>query len=380
MKKIAFLVLSIAILSACNGKKMQIEVSNPSNLDKVNEMVEIDWQTISGQLELSANNDIILLDEAGKQVPYQVLKKGEADAMSVIFPATVKAGSKAVFVAKQGKPEQFAARVFGRQIPERKDDFAWENDRMAFRMYGPALAKENPSNGVDIWLKRTEELIVDKFYHNEIVNKKSYHVDHGDGLDCYKVGHTLGAGGIAPYVNDSLWVGNHYDSFRILDNGPLRFSFELTYNNIPVSGKSVKGTLRISLDAYSQMNKAEISYSGDIETPQVAGGIFLHPIIGITKTDVAAGYIAYAENAVSDAGLASGRNYVGVVMPGMKEAKQTATHLLSIANYQSGQAYTYYFGAGWSKWGFETDDAWFNYMAEYAQQVQQPLQATVLSK
>lgn len=380
MKKIAVLILSVVAFWACDGKKIQIEVSNPSTLDKVNEMVEIDWQSISRPLNVAAGADIVLLDEAGKQVPCQVLKKGGEDAVSIIFPATVKAGAKSVFVAKAGKPKQFSPLVFGRQVAERKDDFAWENDRMAFRMYGPALADENPSNGVDIWLKRTEDLIVDKFYHDELVNKKSYHVDHGDGLDCYKVGHTLGAGGIAPYFNDSLWVGNHYDSFRIIDDGPLRFSFELTYNSIPVSGKGLKETIRISLDAYSQMNKAEVTFTGDVEPVKLAGGIFLHQIIGVTKTDVAAGYIAYAENAVSDAGLASGRNYVGVVMPGMKEAKQTAVHLLALADYKIGQAYTYYFGAGWSKWGFEIDDTWFRYIADYSQSVRQPLQAVVLSE
>lgn len=380
MKKIAILVLSVVILSACNEKKMQVEVNNPSTLDKTNEMVEIAWQTVADQLALTPEENFVVLDGAGKQVPYQVLTKGEGANQSIIFPATMKAGEKAVFTLKTGKPEAFSPRTFGRQIPERKDDFAWENDRIAFRMYGPALANENPSNGVDIWLKRTEALVINKFYEDDLKNNKSYHVDHGEGLDCYKVGHTLGAGGIAPYFNDSLWVGNHYDSFRILDEGALRFSFELTYNSIPVSGKSLKATVRISLDAYSQLNKAEVVYTGDVETVQVAGGIFLHQIIGVTKADVAAGYIAYAENAVSDAGLAAGRNYIGVVMPGMKETKQNATHLLAIADYKMGQSYTYYFGAGWNKWGFETDDAWFNYVANYSQSVQQPLQATVLSK
>ena len=380
MKKIAILLLSVVILSACNDKKMRIEVINPSALDKTNEMVEVSWQTISQGLGLSAEAAFVVLDEQGKQVTYQVITKGLETNQSVIFPATVKAGEKATFSFKAGQPEPFAPRVFGRHVPERKDDFAWENDRIAFRMYGPALADENPSNGVDTWLKCTDELIMERFYKEDLSGEKSYHVDHGEGLDCYKVGHTLGAGGISPYFNDTLWVGNHYDSSRVLDNGPLRFTFELTYNTIPVSNKGVKAVLRISLDAYSQLNKAEVVYSGDADVTKVAGGIFLHDIIGVTKTDVAAGYIAYAENAVSDAGLAAGRNYIGVVMPGMKEAKQDDTHLLAIADYSANQPYTYYFGAGWNKWGFETDDAWFNYMADYAKNVQQPLQVNVLSK
>ena len=51
-------------------------------------------------------------------------------------------------------------KVFGRFVPERKDDFAWENEYAAFRMYGPALKPENPSNGVDLWLKTSPELVV----------------------------------------------------------------------------------------------------------------------------------------------------------------------------------------------------------------------------
>lgn len=380
MNKIVVLLVSIIALSACNEKKLQLEVSNTSAQNKTNEMVEVDWQTVSEPLALSPQTRFVVLDENNRQTPYQVVTRGKGANQSIIFPATVNAGGKAVFTIKKGKPDEFTPRVFGRQVPERKDDFAWENDRIAFRMYGPALAGENPSNGVDIWLKRTEDLIINKFYKEDLNEGKSYHVDHGEGLDCYKVAHTLGAGGIAPFFNDSLWIGNHYDSFRILDNGPLRFSFELTYDNIPVPNKNLKMILRISLDAHSQMNKAEVRFEGDYEAMQVAGGIFLHQIIGVTKTDVSAGFIAYAENAVSDAGLAAGRSYVGVVMPGMTEARQTAIHLLGIADYKKDQAYTYYFGAGWSKWGFETDNDWFQYVANYAQSVQQPLQITVLSK
>jgi len=40
----------------------------------------------------------------------------------------------------------------GRLVPERKDDFTWENNRSAFRLYGPALkATGEISNGMDFW-------------------------------------------------------------------------------------------------------------------------------------------------------------------------------------------------------------------------------------
>ena len=43
------------------------------------------------------------------------------------------------FVSCQAQQEAVKAKVYGRYVPERKDDFAWENEYAAFRMYGPAL-------------------------------------------------------------------------------------------------------------------------------------------------------------------------------------------------------------------------------------------------
>ncbi len=378
MKKVLLLMFLSVALAACSGKSLKLEITNPSSLDKNNEMVETCPDMIREKLALAQNEKFIILDEAGKQVVYQLVTKGTETIQSVIFPVSVKAEGKVIYTIKKGKPETFVSKVFGRQVPERKDDFAWENDRISFRMYGPALAKENPSNGVDIWLKNTEELVVDQFYRDELEKGLSYHVDHGKGLDCYKVGHTLGAGGISPYVDNKLWVGNHYDSYKILDNGPLRITFELTYDSIPVADKKIKQTVQISLDAYSQLNKAEVSCEGDFDTIQLAGGIFLHKVLGDIKTDIESGYIAYAENAISDAGLASGRDYIAVVLPGMTNVVQDETHLLALAGYKKGDKLTYYFGAGWNKWGFETDDAWFKYVSDYATSLKDPLKVNIL--
>ena len=41
-------------------------------------------------------------------------------------------------------------------MPERLDDFAWENDLVAFRAYGSAIrrTKGPEDSGIDCWLKR----------------------------------------------------------------------------------------------------------------------------------------------------------------------------------------------------------------------------------
>lgn len=258
--------------------------------------------------------------------------------------------------------------VFGRQVPERLDDFTWENDRMAYRVYGPALAADgqNPSNGVDIWLKKTEDLIVDKFYKDELEGGLSYHVDRGLGLDCYKVGHTLGAGGIATFVDGQIAVEGNYTTAEVLSMTPANLTFQLTYDNVKSGDKVLTKKVIVSLDAGSQMNKATVSYDGDFETLELAAGIFIHDGSGVQLIDQENGFLAYAEDAVSDAGVPAGRNYVGVIFTTPVTAVFTDdVHMAGIVNYTKGEELVYYFGGGWSEWGFDTDDAWFDYVKNF---------------
>ena len=53
--------------------------------------------------------------------------------------------------------------LFARFVPEREDDFAWENDLVAFRAYGPALRNQVDA-GTDCWLKRVKYPILNKWY------------------------------------------------------------------------------------------------------------------------------------------------------------------------------------------------------------------------
>ena len=370
MKKIVVFLFAVSLLtvSACSEKILNVEITNETSIEKKNEMITVSWADLTQKLSLQGENSIIILNETGSQIPYQILFKGMDVPQEVIFQVSLNPGEKAIYTIKTGKAETFVKKTHGRAVPERKDDFAWENDRIAFRMYGPALAKENPSNGVDIWLKRTDSLIIDKFYKDDLENGLSYHVDHGLGLDCYKVAHTLGAGGIAPYINDSLFAGGFYTAAKVLDSGELRTAFELTYDSVPAAdGKLFSQKMIITIDAGSQLNKAVVSYDGDFDKMQVAGGIWLHKEIGNIFENKDDGCIAYGETATSDAGVPAGRNYIGVIFPdGVAGIKQQDEHLLAIADYNKGDEITYYFGGGWSKWGFDSDQAWFDYIKDYA--------------
>lgn len=373
VKRTLFSFVTAGILLSCTSQPRTIVVNNFTDFDRKGEMVEVDLSKTNCDF---SNKTFVLKDQNGQEVPYQVLSENDTPR-TLLFQADVPAQSASDYSLSEGTPSAVTAKVFARYIPERKDDFAWENDLAAYRMYGPALANEYPSNGVDIWLKRTDELIVDKFYHDELKKGLSYHIDHGLGLDCYKVGHMLGAGGIAPYT-DQLWVGNHYDHYEINVAGPLRTVFTLTYDSMQVADSYYKQTVTITVDAGSLLNKATVRLEGPATSDmKLAAGIFLHgekAVDGITYTELEKNLIGYAERATSDAGVPAGRNYVGVYMPGIDlDTKNEGDHLLILSNYEPGYEFTYYFGGGWSEWKFPTDNDWFKALDNFSQTKACPL-------
>ena len=381
MKNWKALMMSFALFVSCTVNHISVQVTNSSDVVHNHTTVEIPWADIVAKLPTANPAKLVVTDaKTGKELTHQIIYLGETMPQMLIFQVTLAAKASAKIFIREGTPKQMvASKTFGRFVPERKDDFAWENDRIAFRMFGPALAAENPSDGVDLWLKKTEKLIVDQFYHDDLNNHKSYHVDHGEGLDCYSVGHTLGCGGIAPFINDTLWAGNHYIAQRALDNGPLRTTFILTYNNLPVGKEIFSKEIIISLDAGSQFNKGIVSFDGKFTNIKLAAGIFLHNDQGNIKTDIVAGFNALGENATSDAGVPAGRNYVATVIPDgkMSGSLKQQDHILAIAPYTKGEKFTYYFGGGWSQWGFPDDEAWFDHVAAFTAKLKNPLKVTI---
>lgn len=258
--------------------------------------------------------------------------------------------------------EAVQPKVFGRFVPERKDDFAWENEYAAFRMYGPALKAENPSNGVDLWLKASPELIVDSFYYREHVLGLPYHINYGKGLDCYKVGHTCGAGGLVVLANDTTYIGGPYDRWEILEQTPERLVFKLEYDSLLVAGHILKESITITAEAGEPLNRADVVLTGDYEGELlVGGGIFMHDTIDHFEVYENLGTVYYEEDALSDKAAAKmnydfngstsqGRIYLTVRTPEATVTDMQDGNLIAVKEYQLGDTLTYYFGATWSEW------------------------------
>ena len=258
--------------------------------------------------------------------------------------------------------EAVQPKVYGRYVPERKDDFAWENEYAAFRMYGPALRPENPSNGVDLWLKSSPELVVDSFYYREHVLGLPYHINYGKGLDCYKVGHTCGCGGLVVIANDTTWIGGAYDRWEILEQTPDKFVFRLEYDSLLVAGHILHESITITAEAGQQQNKAEVILTGDYSGEMlVGGGIYLHDTVDYYLTIPEVGYVFYEEDALSDKTAAKmnyeyngsttqGRVQISVKTPGATLTEIRDGNLIAVRPYELGDTLTYYFGAMWSEW------------------------------
>ena len=394
---------------ACNDSRtVTVTVTNPLAMERSNEMVEVSMETVTDRLGLADTAQIVVLNADGQQVPYQITYDGK-----VIFPAAIPAGGTATYTIQTGTPEAFDVKACGRCYPERMDDMAWENDLVAFRAYGPALqAKGERGFGYDLFTKyNTTEPMLEAMYAKELdketlakiaelkktdpkaaaelSRERSYHIDHGYGMDCYAVGPTLGAGVAALMVNDTIIYPWCYKNQEILDNGPLRFTVKLEFTPLTVKGDStVVETRLITLDAGSHLNKTVVSYSNLKETLPIVAGIVLHEPDGAVVADAANGYITYVDPTT---GPDNGKIFMGAAVPAVvkdaktvlfsekekKERNNADGHVLAVSDYEPGSEYVYYWGFAWDKADIKTADAWNRYMADFAQKVRNPLTVKV---
>jgi len=371
-KRVCFILLTAILFGCATSKKgVTLHISNPGTTDRENEMVEVSWHEVRQHLSLSEDQAIVVTSNAGEQIPYQLVTNGSDSVETLIFPATLKAGASGTYQIAAGEPDAFQPLVYGRLVPERKDDFTWENNRTAFRVYGPALkATGEISNGMDFWAKRTESLIIDKWYKEDLSGKASYHKDHGEGLDFYKVGRTLGLGMTAPVDNDTLCLGHNFLTAEIIDNGPLRLTFLLTYEPYAKGDVMVTETRIISLDAYSLLNKVTNIFEAETEELTLATGIVMDASNTTATFGDTDGIIAYE----TPGNEKDGTIYTAAIHPrGFEAVKEMEGHYAGLNKYKPRSEYTYYAGGGWSKAGFSSFDEWVAFLKREKEKIDQPL-------
>lgn len=394
----AFMLMPVSAVAG----DVTITVANNSGVQR-QEVVEIPVKDVYAKLGINDGDKFIVKNALGQQVTYQITYDGK-----LLIDASVRPEGTADFTIVPGTPKPMKTIVCGKQYPERVDDIAWENDRTAYRVYGPALQRTGEKAfGIDVWVKNTPDLEVEKRYETELSNhgkiealkeegktaealemeqETTYHYDHGYGLDCYKVGPTLGCGAPALMFGREMVLPYCYKTYRILDNGPLRFTVQLEYNPLTVgTDKNVIEHRIISLDKGSNFNKMTVWYEGLTKPCDMVAGVVLHS--EDTKSVLyGENYVLYADPTDNPA-KQNFQIYVGVLFPnGVKATKDimyetptngNAGHGVGIITYQPGERYTYYFGSAWSKNDVRTLNEWKLRSEETLNALHAPLKVTV---
>jgi len=375
MKRLkAYSILPMTALAmACGGDEpsQSIVVTNPLDIER-RELVAVPYTDFA----LAFGTDSVFRvvhTESGVEIPYQLETEGTSSPQHVLLYVSVPASGDVTLAVEKSAPAPVAVRTFARYVPERFDDFAWENDVVAFRMYGKGLeGRPDDAQGLDLWSKRTTDLVVDKWYaHGD------YHTDHGEGMDYYSVGMTLGAGDIAPLEGDEVVYSKHYRGYDILDNGPLRTIFQLDYEPWQVGGKTVSVSKRYTLDVGSQMNRVEVTYTvdGDGVLP-VAVGVARRADEGELLKQPGRGLFGYWEPTDETHGTTG----VGVVLGDgeFERFVEQSDQYLSVLSAHDGKPLVYYNGGAWDRAGHITSAAdWFTYLQKEKNKINAPLQVEI---
>ena len=372
-----------------------IVVSNPTSTPRT-ELISLCMSEVKAKLGNATpkkGEAYIVKNKRGQQIGSQITHDG-----LLLIDASVRPHGSATYYVSIGKPYQQKVYATGTLYKIRKDDIAWENDRCAYRVYGPALQKTGErSFGTDIWVKNTPDTVVYERYIKDMIgNRKnddeteiltSFHLDHGNGLDPYRVGATLGLGAPSLMVGKNQVLPYCYKDYRILDNGPLRFTVELTYNPSTVGDmKNVVEHRIISLDKGSNFNKMTVWYDGLTTPTDFATGFPIHEEDTETKT-FAKDYVSYADP-TDNVEVNNSQVYVGVLFPeGIdhtyyqlfdKKHDGATGHALGLKRgLKNQEKYSYYFGAAWSKYDVRSYAEWQIRIKDYLDALKTPLQVEV---
>ena len=385
MKFLSAFVTFVLFSGTLRTHAQELILTNPLNVDRTQEVIEVPLQPVLDQLHALPGlaSAIVAVDAAtGQPIPDQAFADtvGAEPNKLLLLVQLPAHGTKRIVFHIDIKAPPLRAQVFGREAAERKDDFAWENELVAYRIYGPALeATGEITSGIDVWSKRIPNFVIDNFYKRDAEGARthdpslSYHKDNGQGLDSYEVGKSRGCGGTGVFQDGKLIVSNNYTKLHILGNGPIRFSFEVTYAPWNANGVMVTETKRVTLDAGTHLNKIESTYTFDgASALKLAAGIAVHE--GASAEFPAHGSIASVWDTPQIP--SAGRIATGLVADPVQHAKsvEAAGHALLVVTRRSGEHFTYFAGSGWSKADMPTAQAWNDYLKLQLEQVEHPVQ------
>ncbi|MBD0835685.1 DUF4861 domain-containing protein [Aestuariibaculum suncheonense] len=382
------LLVCSALLTACSKKEkpLTIKVQNTLNINRDFETVELSKTFLKTE---SLDNIGIRNTNTGNHVITQTVDTND-DGISdeILFQPQIAANSEITYeivTNYDGVGLQAEDVCYSRFVPERTDDYTWENDKVAFRVYGPTAQKMaekgDPagtlSSGVDAWLKRVSYPIINKWYKETTEGTGSYHVDTGEGLDNFHVGVSRGVGGIAIKADSSFYFSKNYTKWQTITNGPIRTSFYLEYESWDAAGYSIIESKIISLDRGNNLSKFTLSIDG---VQDIYAGLTLHEKDGEVTGNNDFGWVSYWEphgdSELGTAIVAPKNTFLGFEKydTEAKDLSNAYAHL-KVENNQV----VYYAGFGWKKsQQFENEEQWVNYLNTFSKCINNPLKVSLV--
>lgn len=378
---LAALLLFAASAAAQDPARFTVRAENPLALDRGVETIALPWSTVTAQLRAVAPTKVRVLEAvSGRELTAQALD-ANADGRpdSLLFQFAFGPKEVRTFTVEAAAPQsKVVPGVHAKFVPER-EDVAWESDRIAFRIYGKKLWElENlHSNGIDVWPKRTRDLVLDEWYG---AGHDSYHVDTGKGADFFQVGPTLGAGGTGLWREGRLFRGDNFLEHRILADGPVRAIFELQYGAIDANGVKATERKRVSIDAGQHVFRQESTFASDAGDLQVVVGLAKREgMVGSTSRNRAWSWLTGWGPLPRGLG---GHGDLGTVVlvekAGLLEMRELDDHYVTISNVKAGAPLVSYVGAGWtSSRDFGGAEDWWRYVDSLAQRLEKPVAVTI---
>jgi hypothetical protein len=377
---LAYVAVFAAACTPTARSQVTVTVKNPIHLARASETIAVRAADLKRLLEIDDIRRVHVRDQRSGQdlLTQAVDEDGDGAYDELIFQTDLGPNEKRSFQLSVGErrvPTAEEFKAYGRFVREREDDFAWENDKIAHRMYGEALETwpQEPltSSAVDVWVKRVPGLVINDWYMVD-----DYHRDHGEGGDFYSAGSTRGCGGNGFWANDRLYPSANFRDSRLLANGPLRLIFELTYAAWDVGSTRISEVKRITLDAGQNFNRFESHYKVESGSGALQDAIGIRKGTDATNSDSREnGSLRTWETLPDDHGKLG---CAVIVDPANLVAfRQDAKNFLVLVNIPADRVLSYHAGFGWSQSGFPAAADWETYVAAYAERLKSPVIITV---
>ncbi|MBP1222537.1 DUF4861 family protein [Flavobacterium sp. 1355] len=383
MKKHILLIAILAGNFAIHSQNKIVTITNSLSVDREFETIELTKKILGLPSSAKLENYAVKETNSGLALESQTVDNDGDGVMDVLlFQPKISASSQKEFEISMSdsSPESKNLNCYSRFVPERTDDYAWENNKVAFRTYGPVAQKMVEDNipggtltsGIDAWLKRVDYPIINKWYEKATNGTGTYHKDTGEGLDNFHVGDSRGIGGIAVNVNGKYYFSKNFVSWKTITTGPIRTSFILTYADWDAKGNKITESKLISLDYGSYLSRFEISIKG---TKNIAAGITLHNKKGTIGTNLKEGWLSHWEP-IDDSEIGT-----GLVAPkgtlisfdNHVTDEKDLSNLYGNLKVKNNKA-VYYVGFGWKKGSpYQNKKDWEAYLSSFAKKINNPL-------